>query len=145
MPPETLERAQGRRFPPSDPREWLNRARSNLARAREGSQIAGVYFEDLCFDAQQAAEKALKALLIHRAVRFPYIHDLAELFGLVEQAGQEAPSTVRQAARLTRYAVVTRYPGLLEPVTREEYEEAVALAEEVVRWVQGVIERGTSG
>jgi len=143
MPPESLERVQGRRFPPDDPREWLNRARSNLARAREGSRIAGVYFEDLCFDAQQAAEKSLKALLIRRGIRFPYVHDLAELLGLVEQAGQEVPRAVRQVARLTRYAVVTRYPGLLEPVTREQYEEAVALAEEVVRWAQEVIERGT--
>ncbi len=143
MPPESFNRVHGRRFPPSDPREWLNRARSNLARAREGIHITGVYFEDLCFDAQQAAEKSLKALLIHRGIRFPYVHDLAELLGLVEQAGQEVPSRVRQAARLTRYAVVTRYPGLLEPVTREQYEEAVALAEEVVRWAQGVIERGT--
>jgi HEPN domain-containing protein len=52
MPPE--------RFPPDDPREWLNRARSNLSRAQ--SRIPGVYLEDLCFDAQQAAEKAIKAL-----------------------------------------------------------------------------------
>ena len=54
MPPE--------RFPPDDPREWLNRARSNLTRAK--AKIPGVYLEDLCFDAQQAVEKAMKALLI---------------------------------------------------------------------------------
>ena len=40
------------------------RAASNLARARQGRQCEEVLFEDLCFDAQQAAEKALKALLI---------------------------------------------------------------------------------
>jgi len=141
MSPEIFDDTQGRRFPPDDPREWLNRAKSSLARARAGAQIAGVYLEDLCFDAQQAAEKALKALLIYRKVYFPYVHDLAELLGLIEQAGQEVPSTVRQAARLTRYAVVTRYPGLLEPVTPEEYEEAVAIAEEAVRWAQDVIGR----
>ena len=43
------------RFSPDDPREWLNRARSNLAIAK--SRVAGVYLEDLCFEAQQAAEK----------------------------------------------------------------------------------------
>jgi hypothetical protein len=58
------------RFSPDDPREWLNRARSNLARAQ--TKITGVYLEDLCFDAQQAAEKAIKALLIKRGVTFPY-------------------------------------------------------------------------
>ena len=50
------------RFSPDDPREWLNRARSNLARAK--AQIPDVYLEDLCFDAQQAAEKAIEDLLI---------------------------------------------------------------------------------
>ena len=49
------------RFPPDDPREWINRARSNLIKA--ANRVPGVYLEDLCFDAQQAAEKAVKALL----------------------------------------------------------------------------------
>ena len=62
-----------------------NRARSNLVRSRR--RISGVYLEDLCFDAQQAAEKALKALCIHRDIDFPYVHDLAKLLTLLEQAG----------------------------------------------------------
>lgn len=49
----------GERFPPDDPREWLNRARSNLAKAKGAYAIHEVYLEDLCFDAQQAAEKAI--------------------------------------------------------------------------------------
>ena len=39
------------RFEPDDPREWLNRARSNLALAK--SRVPGAYLEDLCFEAQQ--------------------------------------------------------------------------------------------
>ena len=35
------------RLPPDDPREWLNRARSNLARARADIDVPGVYLEDL--------------------------------------------------------------------------------------------------
>jgi HEPN domain-containing protein len=133
----------GERFPPDDPREWLNRAQSNLAKARSASGTPEVYLEDLCFDAQQAAEKAIKAVLIHLNVRFPYIHDLAQLLALIEGAGQSVSEPIRQAARLSEYAVETRYPGLSEPVTRQEYEEAISLAREVVRWAQEVIERGT--
>ncbi|TAK24195.1 MAG: HEPN domain-containing protein [Chloroflexota bacterium] len=48
------------RFAPDEPREWLNRSRSNLMRARRVE--VGIYLEDLCFDAQQAAEKAIKAV-----------------------------------------------------------------------------------
>jgi len=29
---------QPRRYPPNDPREWLNRARSNLSQAQGGAQ-----------------------------------------------------------------------------------------------------------
>jgi len=49
-----------KRKAPDDPLEWLNRARSNLARAKADIRLSDVYLEDLCFDAQQAAEKAIK-------------------------------------------------------------------------------------
>lgn len=129
MPPE--------RFPPDDPREWLNRARSNLSRAK--SRIPEVYLEDLCFDAQQAAEKAIKALLVKKGVAFPYVHDIAHLLSLVEQTGVQIPDQVRRAEDLTRYAVVTRYPGLAEPVSESHYRDALVGAEAVVRWAEGEI------
>ena len=81
----------------------------------------------------------MKAVCIHYDIDFPYVHDLARLLTLIEEEVQ-IPSDVRQTARLTRYAVVTRYPGLSDPVTEEEYEEAVALAERVVKWVEGTVE-----
>jgi len=127
MPPEE-------RFPPDDPRAWPSRARSNLARAGESSD--DVFFEDLCFDAQQAAEKALKALCMHRSLEFPYVHDLSTLITLLQQEGETIPEEVQEAGRLTRYAVETRYPGLAEPVTEDEHEKAVTLAEQTVRWVE---------
>ena len=49
-----------KRYPPTDPREWLNRARSNLELAK--NDTVGVLPEDLCFEAQQAAEKAIGLL-----------------------------------------------------------------------------------
>lgn len=122
------------RYPPDDPREWLNRAHSNLMMARvEGPAI---YLEDLCFNAQQAAEKAIKALLIWHNIEFPYVHDLAELLTLLERADHEIPEFIRQAERLTRFAVFARYPGLAPPISREEYEETLALAEAVVHWAE---------
>jgi len=132
-----------KRFPPDDPREWLNRARSNLAKANTSPETPEIYLEDLCFDAQQAAEKAIKAVLLYLNVRFPYVHDLARLLTLVEQTGQSIPESAQQARGLSDYAVGTRYPGLAEPVTWDDYDEAVAIAEIVVRWAEGIIEQGT--
>ena len=78
------------RFPPDDPREWLNRARSNLAMSR--SKLPGVYFEDLCFEAQQAAEKAIKAVLIISAINFPYVHACPTLVALGRSGGEHSRS-----------------------------------------------------
>jgi len=127
------------RFAPDDPREWLNRARSNLIRAREGIRIPDIYLEDLCFDAQQAAEKAIKGVLISRNTPFPYVHDLARLMSVLQQSGLQVPSEVLQAARLTRFAVAHRYPGTTEEVTRAEFDEAVSIATQAVEWAARTI------
>ena len=123
------------RLPPDDPCEWLNRAKSNLIQAK--AEHPGVYLEDLCFQAQQTVEKALKALLLHHGIDFPYVHDLAALVRLLQQEGQKVPPQIREAIRLSDYAVEARYPGIVEPVSQEEYQEAVILAERVVYWVEG--------
>ncbi|MCE2432650.1 MAG: HEPN domain-containing protein [Candidatus Latescibacteria bacterium] len=123
------------RFSPDDPREWLNRARSNLAMAM--NRVPDTYLEDLCFEAQQAAEKAIKAVMISRNIEFPYVHNLALLLSILEDDGEIVPNPVRRAARLTPYAVDTRYPGLSSPVEEQEYKDAVEIAETVVRWAEG--------
>lgn len=124
------------RYLPDDPREWLNRAKSNLAMAK--SRVPEVYLEDLCFEAQQAAEKAIKAVMIRRGIEFPYVHDLARLLSLLEAAGHRVPEGVMQAEELTQYAMSTRYPSLEQPVTKGDYDEAVRVAEAVVRWAEEV-------
>lgn len=124
---------------PTGPHEWLRRARSNLARARADRNLPDVLYEDLCFDTQQAAEKAIKALLVHRQVRFPKTHDLLDLLTLLDQSGLPIPPEIRETDALTHYAVETRYPGLAEEVTADEHAQAVELAERVLRWVEAQV------
>jgi HEPN domain-containing protein len=124
---------------PDDPREWLRRARGSLAHARDDRASAGVLYEDLCFDAQQAAEKAIKALLISRSVDFPKTHSILHLLGLAERAGVSLPEEIRAADALSPYAWQARYPAGGEDVTRQTYLEVVALADSVVRWAEALI------
>ena len=124
---------------PSHPESWLRRARSNLARARSLADVSDVVYEDPCFDAQQAAEKALKAVLVHRKVDFPKTHALADLLTLVAKAGVSVPPEIEEATSLTPYAVETRYPGLWEDVTAQDHMEAVRIAERVLRWAEALI------
>lgn len=128
MPPD--------RFPPDDPREWLNRARSNLLRAK--NRIPGVYLEDLCLDAQQAAEKAIKGVMILRGIEFPYIHDLRLLLVTLEASGEAIGPDLLRAGNLSRYASATRYPFADLPISEAEYGEAVEIAGNVVSWAESL-------
>ena len=125
------------RFSPDDPQEWLNRARSNLALAK--NRIPGAYLEDLCFEAQQPAEKSLKAVMVLRGIQFPFVHDLSRLVSLIEKEGVEVPEVLLKAEKLTIYAVITRYPGVVRPVTEQEYLEAVKIADSVVLWAEKTV------
>ncbi|MGH7467561.1 MAG: HEPN domain-containing protein [Longimicrobiales bacterium] len=131
MPPEARDA--------SDAREWLRRARSNLARARAGRMTAEVLYEDLCFDAQQAAEKAIKAVLVRNRILFPKTHVIDVLLTLAESGDVVIPAEIQDAAVLSDYATFARYPGPGEDVTEEEYQRALGLAERVVHWVEGML------
>ena len=67
---------------------------------------------------------------------------MASLLTLLDRAGEAPPPSVGAAARLTRFAVVTRYPGVTEPVTAEEHQQAVATAEAVLTWATELIRGG---
>lgn len=72
--------------------EWLRRARSNLARAKAGKISEEITFEDLCYDAQQTAEKALKGLCIHLGITFPRTHNIGQLLSIIAAQGYVVPS-----------------------------------------------------
>ena len=133
MPPE--EYPPGR-YPPDDPREWMSRAKADLRRAKRWEP--GDYYESLCFDAQQAAEKAIKARLIALDVEFPYTHSIKRLLDSLESAGDAIPDEVRAAEALTPYAGILRYPNQCPLAGEEQYHAAIRAAEAVVDWVEGM-------
>jgi len=117
------------------PQHWLRRAKSNLARAKQ-VRTDEILCEDLCFDAQQATEKALKALLLAKGISFRFVHDIGELLTTLEKGGVLIPESVKRSAILTTYAVETRYPGTFEQVSQEELLEAIQIAGQIVEWVE---------
>lgn len=128
------------RYAPDDPREWLRRARDDLAFA--GATVAGVEnFELRCYLAQQAAEKALKAVCIEHDVVFPFTHRIDELLSVLETNGIAIPEVLRSAAVLTSYATSGRYPHE-RPVDAAEFENAAAIARAVVEWAATQIGTG---
>lgn len=125
---------------PGSSQAWLARAKGDLALAR-APLPAGGFYEDLCFHAQQAAEKAIKAVHIHHGWTFRYVHDMEELITGLRQEGLEVPKKVEEVVALTTFAFEARYPGPGEPVSEEEYQDALAIAEAVVRWAESLMEK----
>jgi uncharacterized protein len=126
MPP-TTRHAQG------SAEEWILRAESDLALA-SAPLPARTLPADLAFHAQQAFEKALKAVYVHIGRPFRYTHDLDELLEGVAAQGINVPTDVAACVPLTAYATRTRYPWSGVVVTQEQLDEAVAIAAAVVEW-----------
>ncbi len=117
--------------------DWLQHAQADL-RLAEISDTT-ILRELLCFHAQQACEKSLKALLLHNGTEYPRTHNLKTLLDLLRD-NCEIPDAIDACATLTDYAVLTRYPGIYEPVEVDEYAHAVRIARTVAEWVRGMMD-----
>lgn len=124
---------------PANPYAWLSRAKGNLNLAEKGGRLKGVLLEDLCFNAQQAAEKALKAVCLAQGLDIPRTHSLIHLMDILEANNLEIPNNVRDADILTQYAVQSRYPSIMEEITKSEYRDALKLAANVVFWAEMIV------
>ena len=122
---------------PGSAEDWLRYAKSDLELARI-EKPEGVLLENLCFHAQQAAEKTLKAVLIFLEIDFPRTHNIRTLLDLLPE-GIDVPQEVEESAILTDYAVESRYPRNSEPIDDDEYRQVLGLAETVVSWAEKLI------
>lgn len=123
---------------------WLGKAREDLAAAEVLLESGLDVTDTVAFHAQQAAEKALKALLIRHQVRFVRSHDVEELLGLSEPWVPGISAALADAAGLTVYAVDARYPGG-DGVSRDEAARLLTVARRVVETVVGNLQAYLAG
>jgi HEPN domain-containing protein len=88
-----------------------------------------------CYHAQQTVEKALKAALIFRQIRFPFRHDLNELRDLLP-TGWNVKTQHPNLSALTLWVVEARYPSGLPDATRGEAQAAVREARRVYETIR---------
>ena len=90
--------------------DWLKRAKSSLELA-QAQVIHYIQYEDLCYQAQQAVEKALKGLLIYYNTEPELTHNTHNIAVLLRQikacTDTDIPDEIKEAAKLTMYAVFT--------------------------------------
>lgn len=116
--------------------DWLDQAERDLKRA--GIDIQYEYWEWACFTAQQAAEKAVKALLMKGGASV-WGHAITPM--LRRLTGVSVSTTMIEYAQLLdAYYIPTRYPnGFAEGKPADYYNEqkareAVDAASELIRF-----------
>ena len=113
---------------------WLDRAGTDLEAARTLAR-SGAQPWVVGFHAQQAIEKALKAVLVREQIRFPRTHDLERLSGLVP-GDWHLDLPLDRLARVSEFGAETRYPvedwNDVPAATTAEVDAAVDLAGRVV-------------
>ena len=89
---------------------WLRFATEDLDAARRMLADRSSAPRHVCWHAQQAAERALKAALVLDGIDFPFTHDLNALRNLLPASWTVRAENV-DMAELTEWAVQARYPG----------------------------------
>lgn len=120
-----------------DSQEWIAYAERDLHSAEF---LMGMYpcpFEIICYHCQQAAEKALKAVLVEERRPIPKTHDLLRLLA---DFSMETTMIHRYCGELSNYAVVTRYPYHYEQAIDENRtKRALWAANEVLQFCRKIL------
>jgi HEPN domain-containing protein len=112
----------------------LRKAEGDLAAVRTLIVREEIPDDIVGFHAQQAAEKAAKAVLTLRGVDYPRTHDVHYLADQLRELEGGRPREIADAAWLTAWATEFRYADPPPPALNRE--EALASAEAAVVWAR---------
>jgi len=116
---------------------WIEKAKEDIKAAKLLLDFSADLNSIVCFHAQQAVEKALKAFLTKAGIRTGRTHDIGFLLRLCEEQDEEFRNLpTEELSRLSFYAVQIRYPENYYTPSREEAKKAVDIAEELISFVE---------
>ena len=111
-------------------RSWLEKARRDFVTAKNGLDSSEPFTEIICFHAQQAGEKYIKAYLVWQEIEFPKTHSVEDLLLLATQKDPSFQTLIEEATFLTPFAVEIRYAEFEEPLF-EDAKKAVGIAQQI--------------
>ncbi|WHZ21913.1 MAG: hypothetical protein OJF47_001025 [Nitrospira sp.] len=102
--------------PKSNFSSWLRKADHDLLNIQNNLAANEIPWDTVCFHAQQAAEKVLKAFLVSRGRDLSKTHDLVALLAQCVECDAGLAGLESDCRKLTSYGVSARYPDdLFEP------------------------------
>ncbi|MFH1928658.1 MAG: HEPN domain-containing protein [Chloroflexota bacterium] len=122
--------------------DWMDQAQGDLEHARSDTERG--FFDWACFSAQQAAEKAVKAVFQKRGAE-AWGHSVADLLEELVP-WRPVPEELSDAAlELDKVYILARYPNAhpsgspRRRYIRTEAERMVTHAEKIVQFCEGVL------
>ncbi len=122
--------------------DWLRQAEKDLRHAR--TSVGAGDFEWACFAAQQAAEKALKALC-HSLGGECFGHSLLKMMKDLPGEIRKTKKLLKKAADLDKFYIPTRYPNgfdwgaPMDYFERDDAEKAISDATEIIAFAKSQI------
>jgi HEPN domain-containing protein len=121
---------------------WLAKAESDLKTAQILIKDKDPPTDSICFHAQQAVEKLLKAYLTYFDIKVPKTHDIATLLKLCLEVDKDFKELdLEKLEELTFYAVEVRYPDAFYQPSKEEAKEALHQAIHLKKFVLKKLEK----
>ena len=96
--------------------------------------------ENICYSTQQAAEKALKAILMLHTGDYPKSHDIRELHQMCKEAGVDFGLPPSATRTLTRFATKSRYPDAVYDFTDKDVALGLKYAQQILEQAKEVFE-----
>ena len=127
-------------------KNWLRFAKEDL-RIAELAMDEGLH-NQVCFHAQQCAEKSLKGWLAQHGEEIPRTHRLADLLTLIPSGLLDTIAS--SLALLDRFYILTRYPDAIPGTLadglpgQQDAQEAMDLARETIRIVEQDLQSGVT-
>lgn len=117
--------------------EWRRFAKMDYGAAIHLQGFHPLPLEIICFHCQQAAEKALKAVLVFHDEEVPYIHDTSRLWKLAANLEPSLSHLKPQADYLKRFATTSRYPSEVE-LSQHDMKQALQDAQSIIETVEAL-------
>ena len=118
-----------------DYERWFRKAENDLLNIINNLKADEIPADTLCFHAQQAAEKYLKAYLVSKNIVFPKTHDLELLVRTAEKSNPVFKAILKTAIGLIDYGITPRYPDLIYEPTVDDAEKTLADANTIKQFV----------
>jgi HEPN domain-containing protein len=109
-------------------RQWFRKAEHDLQNIRNNLSAEIIPTDTVCFHAQQAIEKLLKAMLVANSRNISKTHDLVKLLTDVADILPELLPYEEQLEDISEYGVGVRYPDDFFEPTLDEARHAYEVA-----------------